>query len=674
MLQKKVLRLYAGLLSCFLSTFLGGHGIAEGTLINTSYGNVPVEWLGKDDLVVSRDKTDETFVLKPVLACTKRAVSELIELSIGDTSLLVDPAQRFFVLAEHKWYAAKDLKPGQQLSKRKGGAATVSGVKRIKKNTHVYELSIQDCHNFCVSDQEIIAHNVVVFLAGAALGWCWGAITATATTAVAGASSVAAAVGLTTATSATGIAITGSSAAFANTIGIGVTGAVLIKGGSELVSNAGTIMSAVGSVGSFVGKSAKFIGSSIVGLWGGGKPTPPSFIRQPGLFLPPDAKSLSGVSVVPLGCGNNSNIAFDALGRNLLNTISSVSPKTSPTSTPVKTIPVPSIRDRFANPQSFIYSDVPPICPDINISDLHTPATNPRKEMIDRWIPNYDQLSPKQKELAVLKAQYLQQEADSIEASFNAAQALKNLQALSPKKITPPPSNNVPIPIVDNHNAGNNGESKTQSGKGSPHPDQKKQVEPKKTITCAAGAGGMPPDDQWNQHNLNNPNDKSGPKIKPRTEPKWEKPYIPQATNFVDVQTEVVSKFISDVDKSTAAPFVCTFDPKGAKNVCCDKIAGIQWHEGKVVLRVDFDEAKGAHFNLSDCRSGKKVKLAVPLEGGEAAVAEFLVLLNNPETITAALEMYKKKVADETFRKSHPQKVDQYTEWIKVLQEALGIK
>ncbi len=709
MLQKKVLRLYVGLLSCFLSTFLGGHGFIEGTLVTTPNGVMPIEQLQKDDLVISRDKTNGTFVSKPIQSCEKHTVPEIIELFIEDTSLLADPGQRFFVLAERKWYAAKDLKPGQILSKKGGGFATVSRVKKRKKAANIYDLSIQDCHNFCVSGQEIIAHNYgfVPPLLYSAYSYCAGVVTATAATVAEG--FVFAPLTASVATAATVARVTGITFTCGLVAGVG--------------------KSVFEGLGSWFSRSSKKQAQII----------PPVF---------------------------------------------------------VETKPVISIKDRFASkdPQAFIYSNAG--VSDPKYAPVGNPGPNPVKEMIDRWISNYDQLSPKQKELAVLKAQYLQQEADSIAASFNVTKAPIDLQTLPPKNITPPPPNNVSIPIINNivaalsnnssttntssspappaetphiskhkpkinqpdygentapkpwpasHNKsskghkkikfvttvnpdarrmvrsnerikvditnqvpastgsfscyinpsdtsaitekqdvpplpkhitvnfspGNNSTHKTRFGPG-PHPDKEKSVEFKKPITCAAGAGGMPPDEQWNQHNLNNPNDKSGPKIKPKTEPKWEKPYIPQATNFVDVQTEVVSKFLSDVDKSTAAPYVCTHDPKKAKNVCCDKIAGVQWHEGKVVLRVDFDEAKGAHFNLSDCRSGKKVKLAIPLEGGEAAVVEFLVLLNNPETIAAALEMYEKKVANEAFGDVHPGKLGQYGEWIRLLKKALG--
>ncbi len=61
------------------------------------------------------------------------------------------------------------------------------------------------------------------------------------------------------------------------------------------------------------------------------------------------------------------------------------------------------------------------------------------------------------------------------------------------------------------------------------------------------------------------------------------------------------------------------------------KTVGFQSADGKLRLRLDFDPAKGPHFNFEDFRYGKgsnAVKIALPFEGNEKAFRSYLKLLN----------------------------------------------
>ncbi len=159
MSQKTVVRLYISLIGCVFSAFLGGHGFGAGTLIETPNGMVPIEQIRENDLIISRNKMDNTFVPKPVTACSKRITHRSIKLTTNKSSITVSPKQRFYLAKEQQWAFAKDLKPGQLLLQNGGTCATIADIEKIENDTEMYELSVQDLHNFCAADDKVVAHN-----------------------------------------------------------------------------------------------------------------------------------------------------------------------------------------------------------------------------------------------------------------------------------------------------------------------------------------------------------------------------------------------------------------------------------------------------------------------------------------------------------------------------------
>lgn len=715
MIKKRTLRLYGYLLGCLFNVFVIGHGFIAGTPIETPGGFVPIEKLQVNDLVISRDKTTNSFVQKPVEGNLKYTVPELIELIIGDTKIVVDPEQRFYVATERKWFAAKELKSGQLLTKNGNGFATIAAVRKIKKDTKVYNLAIRDCHNFCVSNQKLIAHNifpllpaVIAYLAGAAAPAATGAAVAGGTLAVAVGSGAVVGTVAGTATVAlvpvtTTVVATTSSTFLASTISTIFWGTTGVAGIKTLVNNANSIGVAITVTGKSIDAGVRVFGNSAAAsadMLGNGVATAAKAV---GHGIDAGVRAFGdGVAVVGRAGVNGVKSIFNFVGS--LWSSTPTPPKRPPQKKPTNTPPLPKISNILPTLQK-------PSGPPIQISKSNSTSSSNAKINLTNTgnqkriltlsvgetklvkplgLPNHviknnrklDPLGPPPQVIKQISVDTKSQTIATPLASENkpAEEPPPQIQIpLDPHIVltttTTTPAINISEPPVIYEPA-----TKTRSG----DDKTKKDNRPKNSRARVCAAGGAPqmpggPDgprdpqrnnNQYEQHNKNNPNDKSGSKIKEKTEPKWEKAYIPQATTFFDAKPEVLSRFGGDLDFSKAESHVCTLNPRDSINVCYGKIVGWQWYEGKVILRADWDEAKGAHFNFSDYRSGNKIEFAVPLPGGLAALEAFLATLNTPESVAAVLAACEKKTADPSFENAHPNKMVQYSKWIEIVKKA----
>lgn len=98
-------------------------------------------------------------------------------------------------------------------------------------------------------------------------------------------------------------------------------------------------------------------------------------------------------------------------------------------------------------------------------------------------------------------------------------------------------------------------------------------------------------------------------------------------------------EIIGEVDPHTVEPHI------GRIGVGKGKITGVDWHDGKVTLRLDWDPNKGPHINITDYRrgwgsSGRSV--AIPFKGDLDLVKSLLRHLNTTESVDVAIEVLKR--------------------------------
>lgn len=540
MIKKSSLRLSVWVISCLFNVFLIGHGFPAGTLVGTPKGLVPIEQIRENDLIISRNKVTNSFEPKPVVVCGKKTVHQLIKLTVGNAQMLASPEQRFYLFAEKKWVFAKDLKPGQFLLQNRGSYSAITALEKIDRDVETYELSIQDCHNFCASEQEVVAHNFIPEL----------------------------------------------------------TIAFSLAAESSLVQTAMvTTFDCIWAV-----CATKAITDATVG--------------------PPVLDAF-----------------FAAVGENIKNGWSSAT-SWLPWVSVAPAVPEGSKRDKSRDITNF----------DINAKDaLVILDLRLSGQVISgggiTYVDETGKITPEGREEFIRVYKHLPED----------------MIASSPRVVyTLPAENktdgvNALLPVAekktDSARAGDNAESKTRpAGKASEQKTEKKQT----ATACAGGAAPNPndPNDRRNLHEKNNPNDKSGPKVKPPNDPKYEK-LLPQEKAFEPARNKGFDS-LKNVDSHSAVPYVCMCGPNTGK------IVGMGWNDKKAHMRLDWHETKGAHINVRNELAEQKVKLAIPFEGSKETVDVLVDRLNTPINLEIAsdrLALNESRYSNEIdeFCKRYPQ-------------------
>ncbi len=84
-------------------------------------------------------------------------------------------------------------------------------------------------------------------------------------------------------------------------------------------------------------------------------------------------------------------------------------------------------------------------------------------------------------------------------------------------------------------------------------------------------------------------------------------------------------EILGELDFQSGKPYIGKFD------IFKGKVVGRSWHDGEVVMRLDWDAIKGPHINVTDFRLGKGAKgvtVAIPFEGTLETAANILNHLN----------------------------------------------
>jgi hypothetical protein len=127
--------------------------VAEGTLLETPQGAVPVEQLRQGDLVLSYDFDLNETVFRRITAIASHLADETV---VIDGRLRVTPEHRIWDGAG--WTHAADLVPGVSLL-TPTGAFSVSRIERKSAAITVYSLSVEGTRNFFADG--ILVHNKI---------------------------------------------------------------------------------------------------------------------------------------------------------------------------------------------------------------------------------------------------------------------------------------------------------------------------------------------------------------------------------------------------------------------------------------------------------------------------------------------------------------------------------
>lgn len=119
-----------------------------------------------------------------------------------------------------------------------------------------------------------------------------------------------------------------------------------------------------------------------------------------------------------------------------------------------------------------------------------------------------------------------------------------------------------------------------------------------------------------------------------RAEPKREI-ILPRVKTYEQARNKGL-EIIGEVDRHTGIPMT------GKQGSVDGKLCGRRWHGYKVTLRLDHDDVKGAHINVTDCREGKRLAYAIPFEGSIELIESLCKRWNTRACLEEAKNIFEK--------------------------------
>ena len=139
-----------------------GNSFAEGTLVSTSNGLVPIENIKIGDVVHSFDEHTQKVVEQEVVHLIhgdKEHEMITLNVSSGDSIRTTDGHPFYVAENDDKWVPAKDLMLGDSLLGSDGSLISIVDIKSELIKEKVYNLSVANSHTYYVGDQKLLAHN-----------------------------------------------------------------------------------------------------------------------------------------------------------------------------------------------------------------------------------------------------------------------------------------------------------------------------------------------------------------------------------------------------------------------------------------------------------------------------------------------------------------------------------
>ncbi len=140
-------------MGCLLNSF------AEDTLISTNDGLVEIQNVQIGDLVLTYNEKTGEEEYKPVIhMITTDQVKETLSIELSDGNIIKVTLEHLIYVDGH-WIAAEKIQVGQTLYSL-GKNSKVVNVSVSKTKVKVYNLTVQDNHNYFVGKDRVLAHNI----------------------------------------------------------------------------------------------------------------------------------------------------------------------------------------------------------------------------------------------------------------------------------------------------------------------------------------------------------------------------------------------------------------------------------------------------------------------------------------------------------------------------------
>jgi intein/homing endonuclease len=135
------------------------HCFAEGTLVATAEGLVPIEAIEAGDQVLAYDDATGYERLAEVVGLYSREVEALWVLDVGGETIEATEEHPFFV-AGQGWTEARELRVGDVLVAEGGERLTLEKIERVQlPASRVYNFEVAGLHDYFAGEAGVLGHN-----------------------------------------------------------------------------------------------------------------------------------------------------------------------------------------------------------------------------------------------------------------------------------------------------------------------------------------------------------------------------------------------------------------------------------------------------------------------------------------------------------------------------------
>lgn len=138
---------------------VNSRGFVAGTLIMTPKGLCPIELTKPADRALTYDFNTRCPIEDRVVDIVKRKANEVVEIETENDTIIVHPQHRFLTEKED-WVQAKELLKTDILRSMLHGSKIIRTA-LIKKDVELYCLAMKNNHNYFVSRDGVLVHNVL---------------------------------------------------------------------------------------------------------------------------------------------------------------------------------------------------------------------------------------------------------------------------------------------------------------------------------------------------------------------------------------------------------------------------------------------------------------------------------------------------------------------------------
>ncbi len=134
-------------------------GFLAETLVKTPDGYRPIKELAVGDLVISYD-FDGKPIQSKIIDVQSKTVKSFARLNFGQNSLCAAVGQRFFLPEKERWIKAKNIALSSRVFAKSDEVVCAQTIELCQEECTLYAISLEKHHNFCVTKDDILVHNI----------------------------------------------------------------------------------------------------------------------------------------------------------------------------------------------------------------------------------------------------------------------------------------------------------------------------------------------------------------------------------------------------------------------------------------------------------------------------------------------------------------------------------